>query len=103
MYVKLEHLKKVCKGLTQLLKMPTETLPQYKMMDLKEEPYDLAVEILTAMLKVSPSGWKVVEAARELGLVKTMLSIIENLMDWNAGSGRYVVVSGSHSFCLEMK
>ena len=53
-----------------------------------DDSLDFAVELLTAMLKVSPSGWKPIEHARELGLVNSMFNLLEYIQEWNAGSGK---------------
>lgn len=57
-------------------------------MDTPEGTEELAVEVLTTILRMQPSGWRPVEYARELGIINSMFNILEYLQEWNEKSGR---------------
>ncbi|PAV92152.1 hypothetical protein WR25_05321 isoform B [Diploscapter pachys] len=57
--------------------------PPYKSMLLSDEGVADGVWMLATVLRMSNTGWRPIEEARRMGLVRTMLSVIVNSTEWS--------------------
>ena len=60
---------------------------------LSDEGVADGVWMLATVLRMSNTGWRPIEEARRMGLVKTMLSVIVNSTEWSQAAAMYVILA----------